>query len=243
MKPLPLQRHLLALVALALFSLPVGGRASTIFWANNFPDLLFDSAGNALDASYTFELGSFGAFVPTVDNINQWVNNWTVFERAYEGNGGFDVANQNFSRTVDHTITGGSSSTEADPLSVFAQGEVAYVWIFNIKERQANTEWALVTDGDNGGDVDADWLFPDPADILTGYAWSLADADELIFGGLNNTQGAGGFTANPGNFTIQTATVPVPEPSSGLLMFLSASIWVIRRKARGSHRHLTINPS
>lgn len=232
MKTHRLHRLLLALAALALLSAPASSRASTIFWGSDFNDFLYDSAGQALDDSFSFEIGSFGSFVPTLDNINEWVVHWKVFDRAFQDDpNGWNWQEQFFGGVATHTPTGGSDSPEADPLSVFAQGEVVYLWTFNTKDRLVTTEWALITDGAAAGDTEADWLFPDPADVGS-YTWYLGDADGLVFGGLNNTQGAGGFTGNPGAFTLQTATVPVPEPSSALLLLIGSSAWLMRRKTR-----------
>ena len=62
-KPSTLPRLLCLAVALAWTH---GAQASTVFWGSEFNDNLFDSSGNILDATYSFEIGTFtGGFTPT----------------------------------------------------------------------------------------------------------------------------------------------------------------------------------
>lgn len=245
MKTSLLSRLLLTCVALSAFAVAVPLRASTIFWGSDFNDLLFDSSEQPLDGSFSFEIGSFAAgFVPTTSNINDWAANWKVFDRAFDptpadpNDGdpeGWNTVDQFFVGTVEHTATGGSSSPDANPSDIFAQGEVVYLWVYNTKNREVGTEWALVTDGTNTGDTSSDWVFPDPADPSSvSYDWQLADADLAIYGGLNGTTGGG----QP--FTIQTSLVPVPEPGSMLLMGVAGlGLWLHRRRCSG---HRSFNP-
>jgi len=209
-------------------------RAGTIFWGSNFGvDILMDSNGQPLGGEFSFEIGSFdGGFVPTVGNLNDWAANWKVFDRAYDPTPlipddgdpeGWSEENQGFAGTVDHTLGGGSSSPDADPLSVFPQGEVVYLWVYNTKNRDTDTEWALVTDGTNLGDNFNDWVFPDPTD-LGSFDWQLEDADTAVYGALNGTTGGG----DP--FTIQTSLVPVPEPGSVLLVGFAMLGGLLRRR-------------
>lgn len=235
MKPFLIHRLLLTCAAWSILVLPMSSPASTIVWSSDFQDLLFDSNGQELDGNFSFEIGSFAnGFVPTSSNFNDWAANWKVFDRAYDptpsdpNDGdpeGWEPLLQFYVGTAEHTATGGSASPDADPLSVFAQGEVAYLWVYNTKNREVGTEWALVTDGAGLGDVADDWAFPDPAEpSSTSYEWQLADADEAIYGGLNGTTGGGQ------NYTIQTSLVPVPEPGSAVLFGVAALGVLLRRR-------------
>lgn len=229
---------LTAALGMLLLAVP-SSRASTIFWGSDFNDLLYDASGQPLDGSFSFEIGSFAnGFVPTTDNINDWAANWKVFDRAFDPTPndpddgdpeGWNTADQFFVGTVEHTSSGGSSSPDANPSSVFVQGEIVYLWVYNTKDRNTDTEWALVTDGSGLGDSANDWVFPDPADpASTSYDWQLADADEAVFGGLNGTTG-GGLP-----YRLQTSLVPVPEP--GTLVFggcaVLAALFSRRRPSR-----------
>lgn len=233
-------RHLIFSLAAAMTVLMSAPRAqaSTIFWGSEFNDLLFDSSEQPLDGGFSFEIGSFqGGFTPTMANLNDWAANWKVFDRAFDDtpadptdpdSEGWDSANQAFAGTVGHTITGGSDSPDANPLDVFPQGEIVYLWVYNTKNREAGTEWALVTDGTDVGDsANADWVFPDPADDSGSYVWELGDADLAIYGNLNGTLGGG----QP--FTLQTSLVPVPEPGSLLLAGVAALGMLMRRRRAG----------
>ncbi len=222
-------RFLCLALALAWTS---GTHASTIFWGSQFNDLLFDSNGQPLDTTYSFEIGSFGSFVPTYQNVDQWVANWKVFDRAFDPDAnGWNATEQFFVGTVDHNALGGSDSPDANPADVFAQGEKAYLWVYNSKTIVPTSEWALLADSSIVGNLGNSWVFPDPADPPgTSYDWQLGDADEAIIGGANSIQGAGEFVVDPGTFSLQTHVVP--EPGSTFLLFAAAAAHLIRRTRR-----------
>ncbi|MFN0077148.1 MAG: PEP-CTERM sorting domain-containing protein [Prosthecobacter sp.] len=206
-------------------------RASTVFWGSQFNDLLFDSAGQPLDSSFSFEIGTFGGFTPTYQNVDQWAANWKVFDRAFDPDAnGWNAVEQFFVGTVNHNTGGGSDSPDANPSDVFAQGEVVYLWAYNSKNIVPGSEWALVTDGAASGDLADDWIIPDPADTVSSFNWQLTDANSAVIGGANGVQGEGTFSANPGTFSLQTAVVP--EPGSAFLLLAAAATHVIRRARR-----------
>lgn len=217
--------------------------AGTIFWGSPFPagpPLLLDSNGQPLDGNYSFEIGSFGAFVPTYQNIELWVANWKVFDRAYDPTPadafdgdpeGWNTEFGFFAGTVNHNASSGSDSPDANPLDVFAEGEKVYLWAYNSKTIVPSSEWALVTDSNPVGNLNSNWLFPDPNGLTPDSDYQLADADEAIIGGVNNVQGAGGFSVVPPlGFSLQTAVVP--EPGSAFLLFATAAAHLIRRSRR-----------
>lgn len=228
--PSIIRQTLLAVIAAAICSMTFQARASTIFWGSEFNDLLFDSNGVALDTSYSFEIGSFGAFVPTYQNVDLWTANWKVFDRAFDPDAnGWNAADQFFVGTVDHNALGGSDSPDANPADVFAQGEVAYLWVYNSKDIVPTSEWALVMDGSSIGNLGNQWIFPDPADPPgTSYNWQLSDADTSIIGGVQSVRGAGDYTVDPGTYSLQTAVVP--EPGSSLLLMIAAGVWAVARR-------------
>lgn len=221
------RRLVLPLAAVAVWGGSPRADASTLFWESNFNDLLFDASEQPLDAGFSFEVGIFaGGFVPTVFNLNDWAANWQVFDRAYQSDEfGWNPDEQFFARTVIHNADGTSDSPSAVATDVFGQGEVVYLWVYNTKNREAGTEWALVTDGVNTGDTGDDWIIPDPADpVDTSYTWLLADADLAIYGNLGGTFGGGQA------YTIQTSLVPVPEPGSVLLVGVAVLAGCLRRR-------------
>lgn len=206
-------------------------QGATLFWGTRPNDTLLDSQGNALTASFTFELGTFSSgFTPTEFNLDQWAANWMVFDAAVAGNG-WDPIGQEVAASANHTAGGGSDSSFANPTDVFAQGASAYLWVFNTKDlNSAGAEWALLEDVDNGSDVLDAWEFPDPAE-QSGQSYDLQtrDLDSAIFGGVNKVQGPGVFAVSPIEFTIQTALVP--EPGSAMLLVLGG-FWLLRRGRR-----------
>lgn len=211
--------------------LTVPSEASTIFWGTRPNDLLYDSEGNMLDATFVFELGTFSpGFVPDASNLDQWSANWLIFDAAIAGSG-WSPANQEVTGTVEHTATSGSTSPFATPGATFDQGAPAYLWVYNSKDLNTNPEWALLLDVDNGANTYYPWEFPDPTLTGDSFDWQTQDVDTAIFGGVNGTRAAGDFTALPATFTIQTAVVP--EPGSALLLVLGA-LATYRRCRRAS---------
>jgi hypothetical protein len=203
--------------------------ASTIFWGTKFHDTLVDSSGNALDDSYTFELGTFKAgFTPTATNTDLWETNWLIFDTASFADG-WTSADQFIDHSVDHTVTSESSAPTATPSAIFTQGAPAYLWAFNSKDLGTLPEWALLADNDLGSNQLNDWTFPDPG-LQSGesFDWQTRDLDTAILGGVNDVQGAGNYTSAPSTFTLQTHVVP--EPSSALFLALAAGVLVRGRR-------------
>lgn len=223
----------MVLAACLLIAFEPGTNARNISWGSQPFDLLFDSSGNALDASFTFEIGSFAnGFNPTSSNMVHWAANWEVFDRATDGDG-WSPANQWFTSVANLKADGTSESSPPLPPYVFAENDIGYMWIYNSLTFDPLSEWALV--GNTFADANAadDWLFPSPADQSTpsSVTWSLTNASEVIVGGLNNNQGDGNFAVNPGTFSLQTSVVP--EPGSVLLL---AAAGLLMRLKRGRTR-------
>lgn len=225
-------------LAAALLMLAPLANATTIEWGSSVGDNLFDSHATALDESFTFELGSFGSFVPDFSNIELWSANWKPFDQASTGTlpvtwsplDGF------FSSSADLVPgVGGATSSASPPLPsfTFAPGEQMFIWAFNTKNLAANTtEWALVTNDLTDGITADDWLFPAVGDHSNvPIKWRLPISTHVIFGGLNNMDGPGDFTPPGTDFQLQTHTVSVvPEPSSALM--IAATGLLLRRRRR-----------
>ncbi len=234
--PLNLSRYLCLALALAWTH---GALASTVFWGSSFNDNLFNSAGTALDSTYSFELGTFGSFTPTYQNVDQWQANWHLIDYANTTDSNWDSTNQFFAGTVDFDTTGNSHS-HSDPNTgiplynssdVFTQGDTVYLWAFNSKAIVPGSEWALVTEVGNTGKLSGDpWVIPNPADTMGSYNWSLSDASTSIIGGANGVQGPGGYSTTPPMFSLQTAVVP--EPGSAFLLLAAAAAHLARRARR-----------
>ena len=207
-----------ALAAALLLGSAITGQARTITWGSSVGDALLDGNGQALGNDVTFELGSFGSFVPTAANVSQWAANWKTFDTANVGNGGWSpvdsFVNSSATLNADGTSTGQPSTL---PFT-FAQGEQAYIWVYRPDQLATTTsEWALVTNDSTDSNSLDDWTFPAHSDqTILPLDWRFSNASDVIFGGLNSVQGPGTHNDNPTTFDLQLHTV-VPEPSSALL--------------------------
>jgi len=226
---LNLSRYLCLALALAWTH---GAQASTVFWGSNFNDNLFTSTGAALDPTYSFEIGTFGAFTPTYQNVAQWQANWHVIDRAFDpDSNGWNSTDQFFVGTVGFQSDGTSDSPDANPADVFTQGNTVYLWAYNSKTIVPGSEWALVTEVGNTGTLSGDpWIVPNPADTAGSYNWNLSDARTSVIGGANGVQGPGGYSTTPPAFSLQTAVVP--EPGSAFLLLAAAAAHLVRRARR-----------
>lgn len=194
--------------------------AQTLNWGNEVFGELTDSEGAALDNTFVFELGSFvGGFVPTSSNLEQWVLNWEVFDRAaHQESIGY------FTSTVyvNNDVT--TSNPTASTMS-FA-GLDAYIWIRNQDDPVEGAEW-LLTRASN-------WTFPNVGGDCCNtqvVEWAVSDLDPgnvPVWGRQNGEFGSGEFSS-AGSSGLQTFTF-VPEPSSALLAALAGGFMVLRRR-------------
>ena len=196
----------------------------TIAWGSEIDSILLDSSGVAMDASYTFELGTFGGFVPTAANMDQWLANWKVFDRA--------TAPVSFNTSAgwvssSATLEADMTSSRSDlPQYTYSVGEQAYIMVYDsLSFTEPGTEVGLVTN--------KDWLMP-TSDTHSPDTrdWRINMAGTAVYGGLNNTQGPGEHSADPAIFVLQTHTsaLPVPEPGSALLLVVAGAL--VRRRRR-----------
>lgn len=235
--PLPVMKiptlTLIVLTGLLAASKPL--QAASIGWGNQAFDTLVDSNGTALDSTFTFEIGTFiNGFVPTASNLTDWAANWTIFDAAtlntnelFPSSGPLNF----FTSTATHQTNSQSSSLFTTPGSTFAQNTQAFLWAYDSKTVSFTSEWALVTDLVSTGNAADSWRFPSPTNDTGFLTWSLADADNAVFGKLRNGTIAGGgdFTVQPATFSLQTHQVPEP---GGALLIASAGLLFMLRRAR-----------
>ena len=193
---------------------------------------MFDSLGSSLDDSFSFELGTFDTgFTPTAGNLSDWGANWNVLDRVTApAASGWDSGASIFSgnMTFDGSLV--SLSSAADPSYSFITGSQIYLWAYNSQTLAPGNEWALVT---RTGDVDFPteaWSIPDAAETIN-TSLTLTAADTVVYGGVNNVQGAGSYDtgAAPSSFALQTHAIP--EPSSALLLSVGLLLAVRRKRA------------
>jgi len=224
--------HAILLILIMAWLQPCLTQARTISWSNFVGDDLFNSQGVALDASFTFEMGIFtNGFVPTSSNLNDWNSNWLVFDAAIDGDG-WNVGAQYFSHSAQQLQSGESDSIYASA-GVFPLNAQAYLWVYNSKGVDVNSEWALVSDFSAAGNISERWIFPSPPNpdqINLTLTWSLADAETAIFGAVQSggSVGGGEVTNQPDTFSLQT--YQVPEPGSALLIGAAGMLVLMRRR-------------
>ncbi len=218
--------YILILIGLAAAS---PGRADTVNWGSSFGGVHVESDGDALLATFTFEIGTFGStFIPDETNVDLWSANWKVLDAATY-NDTLNIFTDSFD-LLDHPTLPGqvvSNSPDADPVN-FSQGEQVYIWVYNTDTAAPGSEWVLITDNDGaGGD---DWVIPDPDDqTIDPVQWRVSTATQVVFGGLNDVSGPGERTGGPPLFDLQTHTF-VPEPSGALLVGCGLGVLALRRR-------------
>ena len=201
-------------------------RGVEINFHNGGSDVLLMADGvTALDDTFKFELGSFGAFVPTVANFDDWMTNWKPFARAQApAINGWNSNLSYFDFSADLDV--GGLSNQGLSGDVFAAGEAAYIWVYNSFSNAPGVEWALVTNDDSDLNSADNWLFPDPSEVFP-TEFNLASALSPVMGGLHNVQSGGDFTAPLTVFTLQTHAVP--EPAGAVLIMIAGVLWQFRR--------------
>lgn len=233
------QHRLLALAfcVAGCLLIPIGAApAATIYWGSASNDLLFDSAGTPLDNTFTFELGTFGSFLPEASNVDQWLSNWKILDRLIApAASGWNSSDSFFSGTLA-IQSDGTSNRGADLGTnfVFAAGEQAYIWVYNSLGIIPGSEWALVTNDSSDGNTADDWIvppLPDPCGCTGGaesLEWRLSLATVPQYGGVNDEYGEGDVSVVPPTFSLQTATIP--EPSTGFLILVAGLLMQIRQR-------------
>lgn len=208
------------LLALILLTAGAAHAVNTIAWQKSVFDIapMYTNNGGALDASFTFELGTFDSFAPDMSNLDQWAANWKLLDV-----GNWDPVDQAFGNSFTFNADGTVSGLVGS--DTFVAGEQAYLWAHN------GTEWALVTDF-SGVDSNSRWMLPSMTVPNAGaFIWELPTADTVIVGGVNDIQSGTPHSFDPApGFRLQTAVIP--EPGSVLLLASAAAVFGLRRRRR-----------
>ncbi|WFB35028.1 hypothetical protein P3T73_12745 [Kiritimatiellota bacterium B12222] len=142
-----------------LFSLSVS--ASMIDWYCVPGSYNVTSEGEEMASNFRFELGIFKeGFTPSVDNMDQWAENWIPAQRAL-----YNQEHHWF--TSRYTVSGDEEG--------FTPG--AKTWIWGFSGSLENAEWILLRN--------QHWVWPavNPSSPLA-KTWNMANADEVLVGGI-----------------------------------------------------------
>jgi hypothetical protein len=224
-------KSILALLAAAVF---VAGdsrlQAQTLDWGSRVFSDIVDSEGQTLDNTFLFQLGAFDPlFIPTEENMNQWVSNWRVFDQASYNPGIGYFANWSTETDTLRMLDDGTSNSPFETAGAPSfEGLTAYIWIRKGDQPVEGSEWLLTRA--------STWVFPNATpgccDNELDVQWSVSDLDTHgetpLWGGYGTVEGPGVFTPS-GPHDLQTYTF-VPEPSSSLLAAAAGILTVLRRR-------------
>lgn len=180
------------------------GQTFQISWVSNaFAKNLMADGVTTFEAStreIDFELGTFA---PGFDPTTASPTEWTASWITLQGTD-YDLNDQQFINTA-------TLATNAAP---FQPGRQAYIWGYTTKDINNDAEWILV--------AAPSWKWPDITVTQPAPTFSVGDAlpSHAIIGTINPAGGA---------FHMQLAHV-VPEPSSLLLLTVSALLLARRRR-------------
>jgi hypothetical protein len=200
---------ILIILITALFAKVSSGQ--TLNWGSLTNSTIVDSNGLVLDNTFLFELGAFDAgFTPEQSNIGDWSMHWHVLS----------VANYSYNPTDLGYFTGTVNLQDVPGYATIFEGLTAFIWVRN----------ASLTEQFLGST--ASWVMPtlDTGCCPTGVTtWSVSDlvSDTPVWGGHDNLQGGGNYTA-PGPFDLQTHAIP--EPGTCLMALLGCCAALMRRK-------------
>ena len=166
------------------------------------------SGGIDLTGSFTFTLGSFGAFAPTSSNTSDWFSNFTPV--ATKGSIAWDTDFTQFSQTA----------TLANNSGVFATTNQAYIWGYNTQTPGTGTEWILFTN--------TNWKFPTSTNILP-TSWDLSDAGTTAVLGTLNAPGSQIYFSLA---SVGAAAIPEPSTYAQIVLGLGALGFIAYRRRK-----------
>jgi hypothetical protein len=216
------------IIALTLLGLwPRGLQAETFSWGSAFRSILVQANGQPMDGNFVFELGAFNAgFIPTENNLTLWNQNWRLLDQADSSTSEYVPANGVFGSSASLTTN-----------SNFAVGTQMFIWGHNGKSILPATEWVLLTNGpgETPSNTSDNWTMPRVTSSINSIIYyRVSGATVPVFGGINSTQGPGGYSAAPGTFALQSHWVmsQVPEPGTVALVALGLIGGCVRRQRR-----------
>ncbi len=201
----------LTIIAGLLAFLSGGLKAQTVDWgtSNTGTNELFQSTGAAAGSAMTWDLGYFTVgFTPSSANVTNWAANWNSISTATQAppDMNLNVTNASVPASLAGTqayMFGYSSLTTLGTPGTEAFLATSTTWVLPSEFDQLNIDIAA-----NPFDV------ADTLDVI----WGAVDRQIGVTGGVVTGGGTLSVAKADEGFEIQTATWPVPEPSSVTLL-------------------------
>lgn len=178
--------HFIKSLTLGLLILAQTTFSSEILWRCETTKLNEESSGRNFNEAMIFELGAFqDGFIPSAENIEQWVEHWVTLDHT-----DFNSVNGVFASKVKLE----------NNVAPFTEGESAYIWGFNYRG-----EWVLLKN--------EKWTWPDAEEEIT-FPSEFFTADETtvaVFGEVNESLGGSFYHLK----TVQVALAAPAEVREG----------------------------
>jgi hypothetical protein len=205
--------------------------ANSIEWGSEAFGTGLTSTGGSV-TGFTFELGTFGSFIPDESNLPLWRDSWKLLDST-----SYNPTTKVFTDTATLVYDLGSSTwspSSADvtpPSNQFAEGEQVYIWVYNNTNMDATTEWGVYTRKNSTDPLNPDWVLPTGPGSQTALPQFMftPDVNNTPFGGTPTSTGLGEFTPPSSSFSFQTHSF-IPEPSSIFLLGIACSMGLVRRR-------------
>lgn len=158
-------RFLIILIAILIATAMAPLHGQQVLWGSpaNRTSLTSAGSGNQLDASFTFQVGTFfeagvPGWMPSAANTAEWADHWLAADSA----------------VYHETFRAFTGSSPFDPALAGGQG---YIWGFD--SNLAEGEWILLTD--------PNWIFPSfETGLKFPLSWQTSRASTVVVGSSNN---------------------------------------------------------
>lgn len=185
------------------------------------------SDGSPMDTSFTFELGAFeDGFTPTSSNTDSWLANWIAAPNSDSNASGGSSAPYTQVAIGPSTTNrfDGTTRLDGNPPN-FTDTDQAFIWGFDDRGEGGGTgagEWILLT---NPG-----WLYPNDPGPGVNFGPDFLVSDQGTTAVLGEVNPDWADLGDDPHMVTESVLLPVPEPSSALLLMAGCAIICGRRR-------------